>query len=257
MSAQVKAYDFVVEGIYYTRVATSSGGICDGNVEVSAAPNGYSGFIDIPATISANGGTWFVTGIYNSAFSGCSELTAVRLPYSIKTIGAYAFENCTSLRYITFPDGVNQIVVGAFDGCTALDTAFFNSEDPCLFVFGNPFENANPNLAILVPCGAGDAYANHEDWAGQELHIFENCGGNIEPVGIATVDGIAPLAVYPNPATNRVIVEASEVTVYDLMGKPVRHASGSEERHVLDLQGLPSGIYMVRSRNSVQRLVIE
>lgn len=55
-----------------------------------------SGLLAVPD--KANGYT--VTGIGESAFSGCSKLTAIVLAKTVVSIGSYAFQNCTSLQYI-------------------------------------------------------------------------------------------------------------------------------------------------------------
>ena len=86
-----------------------------------------------------------VTVIADEAFSDCKNITVVKLPESIDTIGtgafAYcsrlaeidlsegvsvieyaAFYNCVSLRALTLPNSVSTIGEVAFDGCKSLKT---------------------------------------------------------------------------------------------------------------------------------------
>ncbi|MCH8030426.1 MAG: T9SS type A sorting domain-containing protein, partial [Bacteroidetes bacterium] len=57
--------------------------------------------------------------------------------------------------------------------------------------------------------------------------------------------------VYPNPATDRITVEANglgeEVVLYDLLGRAVRRARLVAGKAVLDTARLPAGVYVVRA----------
>ena len=61
------------------------------------------------------------------------------------------------------------------------------------------------------------------------------------------------LVVYPNPATDRITVEASgdagSVVLYDLLGRAVRRARLVAGKAVLDTARLPAGVYVVRAGN--------
>ena len=62
-----------------------------------------------------------VKSIGNYAFSGCGSLPNIAIPGSVESIGEYAFEDCTSLTSITLPDSVTSINLNAFDGCLLED----------------------------------------------------------------------------------------------------------------------------------------
>ena len=49
-----------------------------------------------------------VTSIGISCFSGCSSLTSVQLPSSLRSIGHCAFSN-TNVKSITIPEVINQL----------------------------------------------------------------------------------------------------------------------------------------------------
>ncbi len=58
-----------------------------------------------------------ITTIKKDAFSGCSNITSIRIPKSITYVGSTAFENCSQLSeiYISNKDAV--IASNAFNGC--------------------------------------------------------------------------------------------------------------------------------------------
>ena len=58
--------------------------------------------------------------IPSRAFDGCSSLTSVTIPDSVKTIGEWAFYNCSSLTSVTIPNSVTSIGDQAFHGCESL-----------------------------------------------------------------------------------------------------------------------------------------
>ena len=60
--------------------------------------------------------------IVDCAFSGCSSLTSISIPHSVKSIGDYAFERCTSLKSIEIPESVWYIGGYAFYNCTSLES---------------------------------------------------------------------------------------------------------------------------------------
>jgi hypothetical protein len=85
---------------------------------VTNRPDGYSGKIVIPDTVSYSGKRYDVTRIEAEAFAN-SGLTAVTLPSSLTSVGARAFSGCSSLDTVevawdtpAYPEGIST----AFDG---------------------------------------------------------------------------------------------------------------------------------------------
>ena len=58
--------------------------------------------------------------IEKEAFSGCTGLTGVTIPGSVKEIGESAFSGCTGLTSVTISEGVTGIEKHAFYECTGL-----------------------------------------------------------------------------------------------------------------------------------------
>ena len=74
-------------------------------------PGGRIGAYEIPGS---------VTSIWDSAFSGCINLSAVAIPGSVTSIGSYAFSGCSGLTEVTLPGSVTNIGSSAFSGCRGL-----------------------------------------------------------------------------------------------------------------------------------------
>lgn len=83
--------------------------------------------------------------IGENAFRGCSSLTSLNIPSSVRRIGEWAFSDCKGLKSIyVFAEDVPSIGTGAFDGCDS------------------------KNCTLYVPNGTYDAY-----WL-SEFGYFEN-----------------------------------------------------------------------------------
>ena len=117
------AYDFEVNGIYYSRVYGN-----ENEVSVTYRDfegNSYSGDVSIPETVFYGDKTYSVTAIEGLAFQGCSELLSVSLPNTIIQIRYQAFEGCTGLKSIVIPNSVTLIEQAAFMYCTGLTSIEF------------------------------------------------------------------------------------------------------------------------------------
>ncbi|MBE6284981.1 MAG: hypothetical protein E7093_00845 [Bacteroidales bacterium] len=111
-TSAVVAHDFEVDRIYY-----SITGLATPTVEVSGYSQGNS--VDIPETVVYEGVEYSVTRIGTRAFSGCSALTQITIPGSVKSIGESAFRG-SSITSITIPEGVVEIASATFENCTGL-----------------------------------------------------------------------------------------------------------------------------------------
>ena len=85
----LNAYDVEVNGIYYSIIVVS-----DDSLHVAVVNNDIkepSGDVAILSSITYNGKTYDVKSISGFAFEGCSGLTSITIPSSVKTIEQFAF----------------------------------------------------------------------------------------------------------------------------------------------------------------------
>ena len=90
-----------------------------------------------------------VKSIGNTAFQSCSSLTTINLPSSLKSIGDNAFNGCTLLTTINLPDGVTSIGISAFNGCSSLTT--INLPDGVTSIGNDVFYNCSSLVTINLP----------------------------------------------------------------------------------------------------------
>jgi len=84
----------------------------------------YAGDIEIPEQVSFNYVNYKVTGISNSAFRSCTDLTSVTIPNGVTNISLNAFDGCSNLVSITIPSSVVKINSNAFLGCSNLSSVY-------------------------------------------------------------------------------------------------------------------------------------
>ena len=106
-----------------------------------------------------------LTDIDSFVFDGCTNMTSVKFPSSLKTINVYAFENCNKLTSLSLPAKLENIRNYAFHLCTGLKTVTISGTPKlqhlgewafkgctALTKFAAPSEFANqPNNSIYLP----------------------------------------------------------------------------------------------------------
>ena len=131
----VWAYDFEVDGICYdiwTEDMQPRSIVTNNEVVVtySSTTNNYPYLTTttIPETVTYNGITYTVVGIWNSAFANCSSLKSIVIPNSVNMIGEKAFYN-TALTTIHLSKFVRVLYPSAFENCKSLNSVNIECEN--------------------------------------------------------------------------------------------------------------------------------
>ena len=168
------AYDFKVDGIYYSKINASTVKVTykdrsvldyigsGNNVTVIwKYYNDVSGDITIPKEIAHNGNLYSVTGIEDYAFSSCSGLTSVVIPNSVTSIGERAFFACSGLTSVVIPSSVTSIGGYAFEYCSGLTSIFCFWENIPKNVGSEVFYHVPSSCNVYIPYGCKSSYLSH------------------------------------------------------------------------------------------------
>ena len=134
LEQRVVAYDFEVNGIYYSWVPSNL------TVIVTSGDTPYKGMVIIPDSVTYKGKTMAVVSVGGSAFADCSDLTSVQFGKNIGSIGDYAFNNCGKLTHLVIPSTISRIQNGAFYGCSNLKDLTFEDSGNCIAIGTNGAE---------------------------------------------------------------------------------------------------------------------
>ena len=153
LPATALAYDFEVNGIYYTINGTEA--------MVAQSPSyEYEGTVIIPLSVTYNGTTYSVTAIDDKAFYKCHNLTNVTVPNSVTSIGNHAFIECSPLEGVNIPNAVASIGRSAFYGCSSLTSITLPSAITSIgtYTFGNCTSLTSINIPSLVTAIGTNAF---------------------------------------------------------------------------------------------------
>lgn len=146
VAAGNKKYSSDCQGILFSK---------DGSTLIRC-PGGFAGHCIIPKV---------VTGIEETAFSRCSDLTGITIPESVTSIAPYAFAVCDSLLCVTIPAGVTSIETGTFSDCGGLQS--ITIPNGIIRIGDGAFRGCKSLTSITIPESVTSI--------GQE--VFYNCSG--------------------------------------------------------------------------------
>ena len=210
---------------YYCSGLTS---VTIGNSVTSIRSHTFSGCDGLTSVTIPNS----VTSIGHAAFSGCSGLTSVTIGNSVTSIGNCAFQNCSGLTSVTIGNSVTSIGKFAFDECTQLtNIVCYAAEPPSC----DASSFANYNASLKVPCSSLDAYKADAVWGS-----FKNISCIGSTVGLEQIE-LADLYTQ----AGRIVCEG-EFRIYDLLGRDVTRLNGSL-----------CGVYVVKTANAAQKVIVK
>lgn len=109
-----------------------------------------------------------------SGFSGCTGLSEISIPSNVEEIGDNAFSDCTGLTSLNIPSNVKKIGMWAFDRCVGLSSLTLSSG--LKTIGGYAFQSCSGLKSIVIPNTVdtiGTVYP-----AGYEFgYTFANCTG--------------------------------------------------------------------------------
>ena len=186
----------------------------DGSGQWMYAPQEFgvtvTGYVKEPAGILAVPNEldgYPVTGIGDSAFADCMNITGVTIPNSVIRIEAEAFARCYSLAGVVIPDSVNSIGEWAFKECVNLvdltigsgvtvigDMAFFGCESltnvtmpDSGIVIGEAVFGGCVNLTLTPAMQGGSADNSGEDDVTTEMQSIVSGQWTYVPVGAGAI----------------------------------------------------------------------
>ena len=112
--------------------------------------NGYSGTLDIPATVTHNGEEYTVVGVEDGAL-GIGNITSVSIPATFGTVAEKMFLGNASLESVTLADGITAIGANAFQGCTSLVT--IDLPESITTIGAKAFNKCTALESIEIPSG--------------------------------------------------------------------------------------------------------
>lgn len=162
--------------------------------------------------LSVVGGTNYNKEAEKAGFYGCSNLVAVTLPESIKTIGTNAFRNCYSLIECNIPKSVTAIYQRAFSYVPApliLDCQNLLK----LYDDGSQESGVNfieSGIEEIISIGKVNKIFPGWDWQGTQFGTFSRCK-NLKKANLVGVDVIGKYNFRECERLQELIVSAREI----------------------------------------------
>lgn len=123
------AYDFEVDGIYYTITNENTQEVELATIYGEPDIRSYTGDVVIPEYVEFNSKTYNVSALGERSFWCCWGLTSITIPQSVKSIGNEVFYNCKNLISIEIPISVDTIGDFAFQACSGLESITLVSDE--------------------------------------------------------------------------------------------------------------------------------
>ena len=185
-----------------------------------------------------------VSTIGDFTFSGCTNLTAMIIPYSVKKIGKYAFDGCTSMTSVTIGSSVETMSAQAFRNCPLLSMKIYRKTPPSLTDLSYSVASKEyyfpdiENITLIVPRGCKTTYKNHPFWGGFRAYMEFDADNITETFTLGCIRGyvgrsgskLVGTSTFDN-ASELALIEYNDTTyLYDVTNKAfVIHSSDNPE----------------------------
>ncbi len=127
--------------------------------------NRPTGVLSLPSVVEHNGVSYEVVAIGERAFSGCTEIRAVTIPSTVRTIEPYAFYGCSGINgSIVIGENIESIGNSAFYGCTGINEVLFRAIN-CVTMGGSMSMTAFGNCRNLRSVKIFEGVKNIPDYA--------------------------------------------------------------------------------------------
>lgn len=149
---------------------------------INSETNGHSNFVfsgcdNLTSLRIGNG----VQAIPSYLFGGCEHVGGeIVLPSSLITIGTMAFVNCSNITSVTIPENIDTIQSFAFQNCTSLQSIHYNATD-CHYV-SFPFHE-NTSISTIYFGNNVISIPNHLFSSLASLNGTLNLPSNLQRIG--------------------------------------------------------------------------
>lgn len=219
------AQTFTWSNYSYTITKAPSGNL-RGECQLNGlASDGYvSGAIEIAPSVVYNGAYYNVTSVKDYAFKGNNNITSVRFPYGMRSIGVEAFQRCTKLVSIYLPTSVTSVGAQAFNACTAFKNYYTAQSRQIRVTYGSNVFPSNSGMKMYFP--NGDAWT-----VGDQDRLFDTSGRSILCYDMYMADGT--VSVVETPATQAGETHKCTIVGFNPNGSQVSSASTYEPSNAI------------------------
>lgn len=142
-------------------------------------PYGYNApQMTVPEFVTDKSGKRYtVTEVGMEAFANNSNIYAVTLPESVRTIDVRAFANCPQLRMVVLSQNLEEIMPNAFNGCDDIQEVVVPVGCKLSFIGDNAFGKCNSLTSFTIPEGVTYIGSNVFEGSGLKTLQFDakNC----------------------------------------------------------------------------------
>lgn len=201
---------FSVDGLTYDVQGSTNIVFCSGLT--TAAQNQSNLSVTIPSVVSYNGTTYSVQGISGNSFQNKTNIVSVVIRYGVTDIMAYAFWGCTGLTRVRLPSSIKLINLDAFKGCSALEKVYYAGFSFPQTVFDSAFPNTS-NMSLYIPYQSRKTPAEYK--AHPAFSKFANVSYSANAYDYYTTDGGAYCMGWPD---NKAVTAVHSATLTGFLG---------------------------------------